>query len=68
MITEDLGKCLQELRHRTDLSQETFALKTDMGRTYFASFEVSKRNIAICNLKRITDSLGLTLSGMFIGL
>ena len=42
MITEDLGKRIRELRQKTGLSQEKFALKIGMDRTYFASVEAGK--------------------------
>ncbi len=68
MITLDLGKRIRELRRQTGLSQEKFALKIGMDRTYFASVESGKRNIAIVNIKKIADGLGVTLSELFDGL
>lgn len=65
MITEDLGKRIREFRQQTGLSQEKFALKIGMDRTYFASVEAGKRNIAIVNIKKIADGLGVTLSELF---
>ena len=53
MITMTLGKRIQELRKRTGLSQEKFALQIGMDRTYYASVESGKRNIAIRNIKKI---------------
>lgn len=67
MVSEDLGKRIRELRQRTGLSQEKFALKIGMDRTYYASVEAGKRNIAICNIKKIADGLGVTLSELFEG-
>ena len=69
MITEELGKRIQELRKdKTGLSQEKFALQIDMDRSYFASVESGKRNISIVNIKRIADGLGVSLSELFEGL
>ena len=69
MITEELGKRIQELRkEKTGLSQEKFALQIDMDRSYFASVESGKRNISIVNIKRIADGLGVSLSGLFEGI
>ncbi len=68
MITEDLGKRIRELRQHTGLSQEKFALKIGMDRTYFASVEAGKRNIAILNISKIAIGLGVTLSELFKGL
>ena len=65
MITIDLGKRIQELRKQTGLSQEKFALKIDMDRTYYASVEAGRRNISIINLKKIADGLDVTLSELF---
>ena len=68
MITEVLGKRIRMLRQQTGLSQEEVALKIGMDRTYFASVEAGKRNIAIENIKKIADGLGVTLSELFEGL
>ena len=66
MITKDLGKRLQELRkEKTGLSQEKFAFKIEMDRTYYASVEAGRRNISIINIKKIADGLGITLSELF---
>ncbi len=65
MITILLGKRIQELRKQTGLSQEKFAFKIGMDRTYFASVEAGKRNVAIRNIKKIADGLGVTLSELF---
>ena len=68
MITKMLGERIRALRKATGLSQEKFALKIDMDRTYFASVEAGKRNIAICNIKKIADGLCVSLSELFEGL
>lgn len=68
MITVDLGNRIRELRQQTGLSQEKFALKIGMDRTYFASVEAGKRNIAIANIKKIADGLGVTLCELFQGI
>lgn len=68
MITKDLGDRIKELRQKTGLSQEKFALKIEMDRTYFASVEAGRRNIAIVNIKKIADGLGVSLSELFEGI
>lgn len=68
MITKDLGDRIKELRQKTGLSQERFALKIEMDRTYFASVEAGRRNIAIVNIKKIADGLGVSLSELFAGI
>lgn len=68
MITVNLGLRIKELRNIAGLSQEKFALKIGMDRTYFASVEAGKRNVAIINIKKIADGLGVSLSELFEGL
>lgn len=68
MITEDFGKRIKKLRNTLGLSQEKFALKIGMDRTYYASVEAGKRNISICNIKKIADGLNVTLGELFADL
>ena len=65
MITVDLGNRIRTLRQENGFSQEKFALNIGMDRTYFASVEAGKRNVAIVNIKKIADGLGVTLSEIF---
>lgn len=65
MIQEKIGIRIRELRQRTGLSQEKFALKIGLDRTYYASVENGKRNISIVNLEKIAKGFGITLSEMF---
>lgn len=68
MITKELGERIRKFRGKTGLSQEKFALSIGMDRTYFASVEAGHRNISICNIKKIADGLGISLSELFAGL
>ncbi len=68
MITIDFGNRVRELRLKTGLSQEKFALKIGMDRTYFASVESWKRNIALISIQKIADGLGISLSELFCGI
>ena len=65
MITVDLGNRIRTLRQENGFSQEKFALNIGMDRTYFASVEDGKRNVAIVNIKKIANGLGVTLSELF---
>lgn len=67
-IQKAFGQKVQQLRKEKGLSQEKFALSIDMDRTYFASVEAGKRNIAIKNIQKIADGLGVSLSELFEGL
>lgn len=65
MILTLFGKRIRELRESTGLSQEKFALKIGMDRTYYSSVESGKRNISIKNIKKIADGLDISLSELF---
>lgn len=64
-ITKLFGSRIKELRLQTGLSQEKFSLQIGMDRTYYASVEAGKRNISICNIKKIADGLQISLSDLF---
>ena len=68
MVMDDFAARIRELRRETGLSQEKFALKIQMDRTYYSSVEAGKRNISIVNIKRIADGFGITLEELFKGL
>lgn len=59
------GNCVKRLRLEKGLSQERFALKINMDRTYYASVEMGRRNISILNIKKIADGLDVTLAQLF---
>lgn len=65
VLLESIGKKIKTLRADTGLSQEKFALKINMDRTYFASIEAGKRNVSILNLEKIATGFGITLSQLF---
>lgn len=68
MLLDDFGRRLRELRTKTGLSQEKFALKIGIDRTYYSSVEGGKRNISLQNIKKIADGLGVSLSELFEGI
>ena len=68
MIAKQLGERIKELRNKTGLSQEKFALKIDMDRTYFATVELGKRNISLQNIEKIAKGLNITISELFDGI
>ena len=65
MIVKEFGERLKELRQNTGLSQEKFALKINMDRTYYASVEAGRRNISLENIKKIADGFEVSLSQLF---
>lgn len=65
MILEKIGSRIQELRKSQGLSQEKFALKAEMDRTYLAGIEQGKRNLTIKSLEKILNSLDISFSEFF---
>ena len=65
MITTAFGKRIRELRETLGISQEKFALKIGMDRTYYSSVEAGKRNISIINICKIAKGFNITLSDLF---
>ena len=57
MIQIQFGKTLKTLREKENISQEKFALRIGMDRTYYASVEAGKRNISIQNIKKLLMDL-----------
>lgn len=68
MIKKQFGSRVKMLRQELGLSQENFALKINMDRTYFASVESGKRNISIENIQKIANGFGINLETLFKGL
>ncbi|MGI5115548.1 helix-turn-helix domain-containing protein [Treponema sp. SP13] len=64
-ILKIFGKRIQRIRKESGLSQEKFALKIKMDRTYYASVESGKRNISLENIKKIADGFEITISKLF---
>ena len=65
MVTQKIGARIRELRTQLGISQEKFAMKIGMDRTYFASVELGKRNVSIVNIEKIANGLGVSLSELF---
>ncbi|MBQ7612861.1 MAG: helix-turn-helix transcriptional regulator [Spirochaetaceae bacterium] len=64
-VKQQFGNRIQKMRKESGLSQEKFALKIEMDRTYYASVESGKRNVSLENIKKIADGLGVSLSKLF---
>ena len=61
-ILERFGKRVRELRIECGWSQEQFAHQCGLDRTYVGGIERGERNIALRNIEKIAETLGLTLS------
>lgn len=65
MVLQNFGIAIRQLREKTGLSQEKFALSIDMDRAYYAFVENGKRNISLKNIQKIANGLGVSVSEIF---
>lgn len=61
-----LGKRIRQLRLRTGLSQEKFAARAGLDRTYYAGIERGERNPSIKQLAKIARAIDVPLPALFI--
>lgn len=67
-ILAAFGNRIKTLRNEIGLSQEKFALKIEMDRSYYASVEAGKRNIALKNIEKIAKEFEVPLEKLFEGM
>jgi transcriptional regulator with XRE-family HTH domain len=60
-----IGKKIRSIRESQKISQEKFALKAGMGRTYYAGIELGYRNVAAKNLVKIARHLEVEVGDLF---
>lgn len=61
---ERFGISLRQARLRLEISQEELADRAGMHRTYVGQVESGQRNVAIDNLEKLADAVGVSLSDM----
>ena len=64
-IKKNLGARVKQLRLHYGYSQEAFAHKCQLDRTYIVSIENGKRNVSIENVEKIATAFQLTLRDFF---
>lgn len=67
-ILKRFGARVRELRLEKGLSQEKFAAKCGLDRTYLGSVERGERNIALRNIEKISKALGKSVAELMNGL
>ncbi len=67
-ILERFGTRLRQLRKERGFSQEAFADKCHLDRTYISGIERGKRNVALCNIEAIANALAVSISELTEGL
>jgi transcriptional regulator with XRE-family HTH domain len=61
MIDKTFGKVLQKLRSQKGLSQEEFAFRVGLHRTYISQLERGLKSPSLKTIAKICDELGVTL-------
>lgn len=59
------GKTLRRLRKNQGVSQEAFAAKCDLHRTYISDIERGERNVSLENIEKIAAVLNVQVSELF---
>jgi len=62
------GQRVRERRTAQGLSQEAFADKCKLDRTYISGIERGKRNVALRNIEAIANALGITIAQLVQGI
>lgn len=65
-IIKIFGNNLRKFRTVAGLSQEAFAEKCGMHRTYISAVECYRRSISLENIQRIADALGVETYKLFL--
>lgn len=65
-IVKVFGANLKKYRIQMGLSQEKFAEKCGLHRTYISDVECFRRSISLENIQRIADALGIETYLLFI--
>lgn len=67
-ILERFGQRVRELRAEQGFSQEGFAYACELDRSYIGGIERGERNVALRNIERIAETLGISLAELMEGL
>jgi transcriptional regulator with XRE-family HTH domain len=59
------GDALRELRAERGMSQESVALEAGLNRGYYSGIERGVRNVALANIVKIAQALGVPASEVF---
>jgi transcriptional regulator with XRE-family HTH domain len=62
------GQCVREKRTALGLSQEAFADKCKLDRTYISGIERGKRNLSLRNIEIIAKTIGISIAELMEGM
>ena len=65
-LLQVFSKNLRKYRNESGLSQEAFANKAGLHRTYISALERGKRSVALDNIEKNADALGIDAYLLFI--
>lgn len=65
-IIKVFGNNLKKYRMAIGMSQEEFAEKCGLHRTYISAVECHRRSISLENIQRIADTLGIETYKLFV--
>ena len=65
-IVKVFGANVKKYRTQIGLSQEAFAEKCGLHRTYISAVECYRRSISLENIQRIADALGIETYFLFV--
>lgn len=65
-IIKVFGNNLKKYRMAIGMSQEEFAEKCGLYRTYISAVECHRRSISLENIQRIADALGIETYKLFV--
>lgn len=65
-IVKVFGQNVKKYRQKLGISQEELADKSNLHRTYISAIECFRRSIALENIQRIADALGVETYKLFL--
>jgi len=68
LLLRALGQRIRELRTERGYSQESFADKCGVHRTFMGTIERGESNLSFQNIARVATTLGVSLSTLFLDL
>jgi transcriptional regulator with XRE-family HTH domain len=68
LLLKALGRRIRELRSAHGYSQEGFADKCGVHRTFMGTIERGESNLSFQNILKVTTTLGISLSTLFVDL
>ncbi len=65
-IRERFGFAVKDRREALSLTQEEFAERAGIHRTYLSDIERGTRNLSLINIERVATALSLKISELFL--